>query len=33
VSLDPDGGFVTNFELCDCAAAGVSPDWFDIRST
>jgi hypothetical protein len=29
VSLDPDGRFVTNFELRDCAAVDIPPDWFD----
>lgn len=32
VSLDPDGRFVTNFDLCDCAAVGVAPDWVDATS-
>ena len=27
VSLDPGGRFVTDFDLCDCAAVGVPPDW------
>lgn len=32
VSLDPGGQFVTNFDLCDCAAVGVPPDWFEAAS-
>jgi len=29
VSLDPDGRFVTDFEISDCAALGIRPDWYD----
>jgi len=32
VSLDPGGRFVTDFDLCDCAAVGVRPDWVDAAS-
>jgi hypothetical protein len=32
VSLDPDGRFVTNFDVSDCVAVGVAPDWFDSPS-
>jgi hypothetical protein len=28
VSLDPDGRFVTDFEISDCAALGIRPDWY-----
>jgi hypothetical protein len=30
VSLDPSGTFVTNLDIGDCAAVGISPDWLSV---